>query len=132
VTYLHNKEAEFREFVDFLFQSRREGVEGFVHASMGMAFESGEVGDHMKKAWVYDRPFDRDEIIEEMGDTLHYFFMMLIKLSEGRPSVGLGDIIDANMAKLRKRYPNGFTKHDAIARTDKQQTRVLNKMLGMT
>lgn len=104
----------FRDFVDFLFQSKREGPEGFMHAAGGMAFEAGEVGDHMKKHWVYDRPLNRDEVIEEMGDTFHYFVMLLIKMN-----VSLSEVIEANVEKLRARYPNGFTKHDAIARADK-------------
>jgi len=45
-----------------------------------------------------------------MGDTFHYFMMLMIMMK-----VGLEDVIEANVVKLRKRYPNGFTQHDAIA-----------------
>jgi NTP pyrophosphatase (non-canonical NTP hydrolase) len=107
----------YRDFVDFLFQSKREGADGFLHAGAGLAFEAGEVGDHMKKHWVYDRPLPRDEVIEEMGDTCHYFVMLLIKMN-----VSLSEVIEGNVEKLSARYPNGFTKHDAIARADKGPT----------
>lgn len=105
---------EFREFVDYLFQSKNTGTEAFLHAAVGLAGESAEVLDHMKKLWVYDRPLDRDKVLEEMGDVFHYFMMLMIVME-----VPLNRVIENNMAKLRKRYPDGFTKEAAIARADK-------------
>jgi len=113
------EEKEFRAFVDGLFIEKRAGVNGFMHASAGLAGESGEVLDLMKKVWVYSRPLNTEKTIEEMGDVLHYFFQMMIKLTETGTDVSLKDIMNANMAKLRKRYPDGFTKEAAIARADK-------------
>lgn len=113
------QEHEFRDFVDNLFQEKREGAEGFMHAGGGLAFEAGETGDHCKKHWVYGREIDRDKLIEEMGDTFHYFTMLMIKMN-----IVLADVINHNVAKLRKRYPNGFTKFDAIARADKFETAI--------
>jgi hypothetical protein len=49
-----------------------------------------------------------------MGDTFHYFMMLMIKMG-----VTLDDVIKNNIAKLEKRYPQGFTKDAAIARADK-------------
>lgn len=105
--------AEFRQFVDGLFVEKREGVDGFLHAAVGLAGESGEVLEHMKKSWVLDRDMDRDKVIEEMGDTFHYLTMLLIKMD-----ITLDDLISNNRIKLYKRYPNGFSKADAIARAD--------------
>lgn len=113
-------EDNFRKFVDYLFQAKRAGVDGFHHAASGLAGEGAEVLDHTKKAWVYGRELDTDKVFEEMGDTLHYFFMMMIKLEETYDvPVTLADFIENNMIKLRKRYPDGFTKEAAIARADK-------------
>lgn len=110
----------FRKFVDYLFQAKRQGPDGFHHAASGLAGEAGEVLDHTKKHWVYGRDLDIDKVFEEMGDTLHYFFMVMIKLEEHlQEPVDIEDIILGNMIKLRKRYPNGFTKEAAIARADK-------------
>lgn len=115
---LQVREQEFREFVDYLFQSKRDGVDGQLHAAVGLAGEAGEVLDHMKKAWVYDREIDREKVLEEMGDTIHYLMMLCIKMD-----VEFGDLMLNNVTKLRKRYPNGFTKKDAIARADKIVTK---------
>jgi NTP pyrophosphatase (non-canonical NTP hydrolase) len=106
-------ETAFREFVDNLFVSRRDGVDGFMHAAVGLAGESGEVLDHIKKQWAYDKPLPRDKVIEEMGDTLHYFMMLCIKMD-----VTFSEVMTNNVEKLLKRYPNGFSKAAAIARAD--------------
>lgn len=113
------EERQFRKFVDGLFTAKRAGPNGFMHASAGLAGESGEVLDLIKKVWVYERPLDKEKIVEEMGDVLHYFFQLMIKLEEVNLDVSLTDIMSANMIKLRKRYPDGFTKEAAIARADK-------------
>ena len=118
--YIAPTEENFREFVNYLFQSKRAGADGFLHAATGLAGESGEVLDHMKKHWVYDRELDRDKVLEEMGDTLHYFFMLMIKMSEFEDEpVTLATVISNNILKLQKRYPDGFSKAAAIARADK-------------
>lgn len=107
-------EEQFRAFVDYLFSAKREGNDGFLHAAVGLSGESGEVLDHMKKMWVYDKPMDREKVLEEMGDTLHYFMQLCIKMD-----VEFADLFQNNYDKLRKRYPNGFSKEAAIARADK-------------
>lgn len=106
-------EADFREFVDYLFQSKRDGLDGMLHAAVGLAGESGEVLDLIKKSWVYDKPLNRDKLQEEMGDVIHYLMMECIK-----QGWTLSDLIRNNVIKLRRRYPDGFSKADAIARRD--------------
>lgn len=115
-------EADFTEFVNHLFTAKREGPDGFHHAASGLAGEAGEVLDHTKKHWVYERALDFPKVLEEMGDTLHYFFQMMIKLNEVGVYCDLQTIMANNVVKLRKRYPNGFSKEDAIARRDVEQS----------
>lgn len=110
--------VDFRSFVDHLFQAKNTGPDAFLHAAVGLTGESAEILDHMKKHWVYERPLDTAKVLEEMGDAFHYFTMMLIVTGWT-----LKDVIDNNVAKLNKRYPNGFTKADAIARADKGPAR---------
>lgn len=111
-------ETDFLLFVDFLFSSKRDGSDGFHHAASGLAGEASEVLDHTKKMWVYDKELDVPKVIEEMGDVLHYFFQMMVKLRENGQDVVLRTFIANNVVKLRKRYPNGFSKEDAILRRD--------------
>lgn len=106
-------EYEFRAFVDRLFVKQRDGVEGLLHAAVGLAGESGEVLDLIKKVWVYDKPLDREKLIEEMGDVTHYLMMLCIKLQ-----IDFQVLMENNVAKLKKRYPDGYSDAAALARAD--------------
>jgi len=109
VTTIH----EYTEFVRELFAKKNEAADGFMHAAAGNSGEAGEIMDMIKKHWVYGKPIDREKLIEEMGDQLWYFFA-LMQLVE----TDLWAVIDANVKKLRKRYPQGYTDTAAIARRD--------------
>jgi NTP pyrophosphatase (non-canonical NTP hydrolase) len=54
---------------------------------------------------------DRDKIIDEAGDCLWY----LAAIASGL-GVGLGEIAEGNVEKLRKRYPEGFEAHRSVNR----------------
>lgn len=106
---------DFQAYVDGLFVSRREGIDGKLHAAIGMSGESAECLDLIKKSWVYGKPLDTAKLQEEAGDTLHYIVMLCI--ANGWT---LEDLANNNKAKLDKRYPNGYTNAAAIARADMQ------------
>lgn len=106
-------EEKYRAFVDRLFVKKRDGDDGKLHAAVGLAGESGEVLDHVKKTWVYGRPLDHDKMLEEAGDVFHYFQMLCIAM--GWTWL---DVINNNMEKLQKRYPDGYTDQAAIKRAD--------------
>jgi NTP pyrophosphatase (non-canonical NTP hydrolase) len=81
-------------------------------AAMGLAGETGEVVDALKK-WVgHDHPFNRDEIVKEMGDVLWYLAELGTALD-----ITLDEVAEKNEAKLRLRYPDGFTVAQSITRT---------------
>ena len=109
---------DYARFVDRLFAKKSRGADGLMHAAAGMAGEAGEVLDLIKKHWVYDKPLDREKLIEELGDELFYYVAMLNLLG-----VNLDAVIQYNMAKLTKRYPDGYTDEAAIARADQRPVR---------
>lgn len=80
---------------------------------LGIAGESGEVADHIKKHVGHGHNLDREKVAKELGDTLWY-----ISAIAQRIDYKLSEIMDMNMQKLRKRYPNGFSVSDSIARVD--------------
>lgn len=86
-----------------------------IHMVMGISGEAGELLDAVKKAVIYRKPLDMQNVIEEMGDIEFYM--------EGlRQSLGFTreDTLKANTAKLLERYPNGvYTNGAAQARADK-------------
>ena len=82
-------------------------------AAMGLAGEAGEVCDLVKK-WQHHRaPRDVEKLQKELGDVLWY-------LAHGCNVMGfdLGDIAAQNVAKLRARYPDGFSTEASIARAE--------------
>ncbi len=86
-----------------------------LHMAIGIAGESGELLDAVKKNVIYRKPLDLENVIEELGDLEFYL--------EGiRQAVGVTreQCLDANIAKLGKRY-TGLQYSDQAAqdRADK-------------
>lgn len=72
-------------------------------AALGIAGEAGEVADLVKKVTFHSHDYDEAKFCEELGDVLWYIALMCTALQ-----IPLQDVIDANIEKLRKRYPDGF------------------------
>ncbi len=109
-------EGPYADFVRERFLSRAAGVEGLLHAAVGITTEGGEFLDAVKKIWVYDQGTEqhRANMLEELGDLEFY-------LEAARQGLGVSrnTIIQLNVLKLEKRYPNGYTHALAAARLDK-------------
>lgn len=84
-----------------------------VHMAMGVAGEAGEVLEIIKKVYAYGRPVDREAIIKELGDLEFYLagFRAILGLSRN-------EILYANMEKLKRRYPDGYSDDAAVGRVD--------------
>lgn len=106
--------AEYAAFVDRLFVKKADGIDGMMHAAIGIAGEAGEIADHVKKTWVYDKPLDRAAVIEEIGDEVFYLVALCNLLG-----ISLADAIAGNVSKLLARYPEGYSDRAAIERADK-------------
>ncbi|MEA3429987.1 MAG: nucleoside triphosphate pyrophosphohydrolase family protein [Nanoarchaeota archaeon] len=74
---------------------------------LGIAGEAGDVASCIKKTFVHDND-KREGIKENIGDTLWYAAMICNYFGWE-----LEDIMKANLEKLKKRYPEGFTIKDA-------------------
>lgn len=86
-----------------------------LHMAVGIAGESGELLDAIKKHVVYNKPLDRANVVEELGDLEFYM--------EGlRQGLGItrGEVLAHNIAKLSKRYEAGkYSDQAAQQRADK-------------
>jgi NTP pyrophosphatase (non-canonical NTP hydrolase) len=74
---------------------------------LGITGEAGDVASCIKKTFAHDND-QRAGIRENIGDTLWYA-AMICNFFEW----DMQDILDENIAKLKKRYPQGFTINDA-------------------
>lgn len=86
-----------------------------IHAVMGIAGEAGELLDAVKKHTLYDKPLDREHVIEELGDMEFYMEQLRQRLYITRE-----ECLEHNIRKLSKRYHKGtFSNEQAQARADK-------------
>lgn len=87
-----------------------------LHMAVGIAGEAGELLDAIKKAVIYCKPLDKENVIEELGDLEFYM--------EGlRQAVGVyrSEVIEHNVSKLTVRYKDGYSDEAAQTRADKAQ-----------
>lgn len=80
---------------------------------LGITGEAGEVADLIKKSVFHNHVVDKVEIQKELGDVMWY--LAQIATTAG---LTLEEIATANIEKLRKRYPNGFSIEDSVKRID--------------
>lgn len=83
----------------------------------GLAGEGGEVVDLIKKHVFHGKPLDKENLIMELGDVRWYLEYLM--LANG---ISMEEVEAVNIAKLRKRYPDGFNKADAQERKDEKPT----------
>jgi len=86
-----------------------------LHMVLGVVTEAGELADVVKKMVGYRQLFDGVNAKEEVGDILFYLQGLCNFMGWE-----LTEIIEENIDKLRKRYPDGYSHKDAKDRKDKK------------
>jgi len=108
---------EFIEYCNSISNNDLQAVNpAILHAIIGIGSESGELLDVLKKALVYHQRFDFEHAKEEVGDLLHYIARLI-------DSCGwtFEEVMQENVQKLQKRYPNGYSHQAATERADKKE-----------
>lgn len=82
-------------------------------ALMGLAGESGEALELLKKYKFQGHSMNIEKMVEELGDVSWYLAEAATALN-----VELSDIFGANLTKLEKRYPNGFAAERSVNRNE--------------
>jgi len=87
-----------------------------LHMAIGIAGESGELLDAIKKWSIYQKPLDLENVIEELGDLEFYMEGLRQTLNLTRVQT-----LVENIAKLQKRYSKGeYSNDQANERADKK------------
>lgn len=83
------------------------------NTALGLAGESGEVADLVKKIRMQGHDLDtmRPKLLEELGDCAWYIALGCTVLD-----ADMEDILQANIDKLMIRYPDGFEAERSINR----------------
>ena len=98
---------DFVYLADRLVELDRKGanIERLTTAGVGLAAESGEFLEIVKKMVFQGKPWDehnREHLIIELGDVMWYVAQACMALD-----VPFDDVIKGNIKKLEKRYPGG-------------------------
>ena len=98
---------DFKSFIDRLGELDRQGanIERLTTAGVGLAAESGEFLEIVKKMVFQGKPWNddnREHLIIELGDVMWYVANACMALD-----ISFDDVIRGNVKKLEKRYPGG-------------------------
>lgn len=74
-----------------------------INGVMGLAGESGEAVDLVKKFYFHAHVLDKAHLAKELGDVAWY-----LAVTAHAIGYDLETILQMNVDKLRKRYPDGF------------------------
>jgi len=92
-----------------------------LHSLLGLATESGELLTTLKKHLFYGVPLDRENLLEELGDARWFFELILRTLG-----FTMEEVMDANIAKLKRRFPEGvFDAARAVHRDHVEEMKAL-------
>jgi NTP pyrophosphatase (non-canonical NTP hydrolase) len=89
----------------------RSRDERLLNAALGLCGESGEWADTLKKHAFHAHPLDEASLRAELGDILWY-----VALACDALDLQMGDVMAENIAKLRRRYPDGFSSERSLNR----------------
>ena len=105
------------KFSEYQSQSARtmpkhmEKKDTLTNMCLGLAGESGELIDHIKKACFHGHEINHTYIEKELGDILWYIAGLASALD-----IDLDEAAQGNIDKLKARYPEGFSKEASINR----------------
>ena len=84
-----------------------------INGVMGLCGEAGEAIDIVKKHLAQGHELDREHLIKEMGDVAWYLAELATVLD-----ISLEEVLQRNIDKLKKRYPEGFAYQKSLEREE--------------
>lgn len=82
---------------------------------LGLSGESGECADLVKKHLFQGHELDTEKLVNELGDVAWY-----LAVTAEAIGLDLETVLQMNVDKLRKRYPDGFSAERSIHREEEQ------------
>jgi NTP pyrophosphatase (non-canonical NTP hydrolase) len=117
--------TENRDFETIRLRVSAERTLCLLHGGIGLATESGEFLDGLKKHIFYGKPIDAVNLAEEMGDLFWYIAVICTALG-----VTFEDVMERNIAKLQARYGDKFSEHRATNRDLIRERRILEEVVN--
>ena len=102
---------EYQELAMRTVNTELEKNDMLINSVMGLCGESGEAIDIVKKWFAHGHELDREHLKKELGDIAWYLAEAATALD-----ISLDEVLEANIEKLKKRYPEGFATEKSISR----------------
>ena len=90
---------------------RLSEAERLLDAAAGLSEESGEILGLVRKHVFQSRALDKEGLTIELGDAL-----WCLTMTARTAGITLEQVAAANVAKLRARYPTGYTDESSVKR----------------
>ena len=81
--------------------------------TLGLCGEAGEFAELVKKLVFHKHQISQIKLAEELGDVLWYVAAICSRLG-----LSMSDVMQANVEKLKKRYPEGYSQEASVRRQD--------------
>ena len=94
---------EYQELAMKTLNRKLDKKDILINSVMGLCGESGEAVDIVKKHLFHGHELDREHLVKELGDIAWYLAEAATALDNS-----LEEVIEANIEKLKKRFPEGF------------------------
>lgn len=104
---------EYQELAMRTLNTKLTKKDVLINSVMGLCGESGEAIDIVKKWFAHGHELNREALIKELGDIAWYLAEAATALD-----ISLDEILQINIDKLKKRYPDGFDTKKSIIRLD--------------
>mgnify|MGYP002734248698 FL=1 len=102
---------EYQELAMTTLNPELSKKEVLINSVMGLCGESGEAIDIVKKWMAQGHELDKEHLARELGDIAWYLAEAATVLE-----IPLEDILQTNIDKLKKRYPDGFETKKSLVR----------------
>lgn len=106
----------FKDYQDEVKRTMSKGEFALANYCMGLTGEAGETVDMFKKYLFHGHPLDMGNVVKELGDVMWYISAIANELD-----LSMDEIAVCNLEKLRKRYPDGFSKSASINRIENKK-----------
>lgn len=87
-----------------------------IMGALGLTGEAGEVSDAIKKHVFHGHELSVDHLVKELGDVLWYVAFLCKTLN-----VSMEEVMNRNVAKLKERYPEGFSEEASRNRRENEK-----------
>lgn len=102
------------EYQELALRTARKDLDStqlLLNGALGLAGESGEVVDAIKKHLFQGHWLDKMHIAKELGDVAWY-----LAIASSALDIDLETILQMNINKLKARYPDGFESDRSVNR----------------